>query len=446
MSPIEHVVQEKLNWAKENPSLCFFPYNTLDIRLPPDTKDGLRISCCCNLEKALTVKNLSSDPFEDLRQRMEGSILPEDCIRCKQEESTGGVSERVRDILAKDINELQEFAKNRKTKTYELRILFSNICNLSCRSCEPYSSSTYAKITSNNETTHLELDITEITEYWELITANIKTKINEYEHYYIHFMGGEPILHDGNKKLVNWLIENNLHDRVHLRITTSINVPFNINFVRQLDSFRSVDLLLSIDGVDKNYHYVRWPAKFQKTIDNLNTLVNYKKNSTSNTNFNYILSPVFSLNNIFYLNDYLDFWYDWIKEHDVSLFFLNTNLLYRTRHLDLQALPKRYRNDVSVIIDNCLRHPILNEYFSKMEHLYNFLLSAKNELEAWPENDFLWKMFLKHTAEFDIRTNTNFQSYNDRLYTLLTSEDRVLFEQELNRVNKQQKIKLFTIQ
>lgn len=447
MTLLQDIVQQKLNWAKENPSLCFFPYNTLDVRIPDNSsqKDKIRASCCCNLEFPLKVQNVISDPFEHLQKQMGQGLLPADCVKCSIEEKTGGVSERIRDILARDLDELEAFAKLRTVKTFELRVLISNICNLACRSCEPYSSSTYAKITNNNDSLHLNIDVTEIDHYWVLITNTVKEKLDSVEHFYLHFMGGEPLLHKGNKKLIDWLIENQYNSRVIIRITTSINVPIDEKLLINFDKFKGVDYIFSLDGVYENYHYVRWPGKFDKTLNNLNQIVDYKSKSNSPTHFNYILSPVFSLNNIFYLDDYLDFWYSWQKSKNVSMFFLNTNLLYRTRHLDIQALPIVYRVDVEKILDKALEHPILGEYSDKMQHLYNFLRSAKEELNKWEQNLDLWDQFLTHTAEFDIRTNTNFDYYNSRLYNILLEEHKNLYKQKLNNVNKNQKIQLFSI-
>lgn len=441
---LEDNISKKLQWAKKNPSLCFFPYTGLDLRLSPIPDGKLKVSCCCNLENTPIVNKITTDPFLDLKNNLGGSHLPENCIRCIQEEQLGGVSERMRDILSKDFDELVHFEKTRKVKEFELRILFSNVCNLSCRSCEPYSSSTYAKITANNEVDYLELDITDIDLYWDLIIETILSKVDQCDHFSIHFMGGEPLLHNGNKKLVDWLIENQLNHKINLRITTSINVPFKKDFLAKIDTFRGVDILLSIDGVNENYHYIRWPAKFEKTVANLNEIVQYKKSSKSNTYFSYILSPVFSLNNIMYIIEYLDFWYSWIKENQTKLYFLNTNLLYRTRHLDIQALPKRYRYAVSLVIESAINHDIINDYPDDMIHFYNFLKSAQQELITWEENDLLWNNFLTHTAEFDVRTNVSFDIYNKLLYNLLNGHDKQLFSNKLAQVNNTQKIKIYS--
>jgi organic radical activating enzyme len=386
------------------------------------------------------VENITADPFSDLKQEMNANSLPEGCSKCIYEEQNGGVSERIRDILSKDLQELESFKNSKKVKTFELRILVSNVCNLSCRSCDHYSSSTYAKITKNNETDHLQVDITDIDSHWNLILSVLNDKIDNCEFFYLHFMGGEPLLHKGNRKIIDYLVSNNLNHKVFVRITTSINVPIDKEFLEKLDQFKGVDFILSIDGVYENYHYVRWPGKFEKTLSNLNEIVDYKNTSKSQKSFNYILSPVFSLNNIFYIQDYLDFWHRWSKEKNVNLFFLNTNLHFKTRHLDIQALPVKYRAKLKILLQEASKHLILNDYSESMQHLHNFLTSALYELDLWKEDYKLWNQFLIHTAEFDIRTGVTFEKYNKNFYDMLTLDDKDLFSQKLKAVNKTQKI------
>ncbi len=445
MIELDAAVSQKIQWAKNNPSLCFFPYDTIDLRLPNVRSNQIRVSCCCNLELPLRLDRIDSDPFVDLKNKMNHGHLPKDCARCIHEENTGGVSERVRDILGRDMQELANFANTRKTNSFELRVLISNVCNLACRSCDPYSSSTFAKISNLDHLKHLQLDVTEIELFWKLITKSIRENIAKSDNFYVHFMGGEPLLHKGSVKILDWLITNHLHTLTKVRITTSINVAIDNNLLIKLDQFRAIEFILSIDSVHENYHYVRWPGKFSKTVNNLNELVDYKLQSPSDTKFNYILSPVFSLNNIFYINDYLDFWYSWSKSKQHMPFFLNTNLQYRSRHLDVQALPLQYRPYLKNLLEQALVHPILSDYHDNMQHLFNFLTRTLQELDQWPEDAVLWNTFLLHTAEFDTRTNTKFNLLNDRLYHILTEQDRKLFEQKLLAVNKQRKIDFYRI-
>lgn len=437
----ELILQERLQWTKDNPSICIWPYSKFDIRIPSQNNNTkLQVSCCCNLEEPAFIDNLEQDPFLTLKEKLSRGYLPIECIKCKNEEDTGGISERVRTLLNYDINKLEEFKKTKKNNWFELTIFISNVCNLSCRSCEPFSSSTYGKITLNDEYDHLSIDITSVEKSWNIITQTIKQKTEEFNVVYIHFMGGEPLLHKGNIKIINWLVDNNLQEKIQIRITTSFNVPMNKQLANKLNLFSSVEFILSIDGAHENYHYIRWPAKFNKVIKNLDELI---KNAKTLSNYTFYLSPVISLNNILYLEDYLDFWYDWQKKYSINLLFLQTNLLPRTSHLDLQALPRVYRFELQNLLQKLLNHNIIIEYQGYMLQLINFINSALHELENYNDDINLWHTFLEHTAEFDIRTNTDFSHYNKRLYDILSESDRKLFRQKIEQVDKQKKFLIY---
>jgi organic radical activating enzyme len=312
----------------------------------------------------------------------------------------------------------------------------SNICSLACRSCNEGSSSTYAKIAKNTSNSYLEKDITEISDYWDAITNTITEKFNSHTQFYIHLMGGEPLIHAGGRKILNWLIDQGYASKTNIRITTSLNVELKKDLLEIFSKFQMVQFILSIDSVGENYHYVRWPAKFSKIEHNLSTLMLTQQFNKRSTNYKHlILSPVFSLNNIFYLKDYLDFWYNWSKENDYCMFFLHTNLVEQTKHLDIEALPVKYRSMLIDILKECSSHIIISEYPDHMQHLHYFIQTTIDELNHRADDPALWDEFLNYTAEFDIRTNTQFENFNDRLYNLLDDNDKKSFNAKLSAVN-----------
>ena len=64
-----------------------------------------------------------------------------------------------------------------------------------------------------------------------------------------------------------------------------------------------------------------------------------------------------------------------------------------------------------------------------------FIQSTIRELETLPDDQRLWDMFLFHTAEFDVRTNTQFLIFNSRLYNLLTDKDKNTFLEKVKKVD-----------
>jgi hypothetical protein len=447
-------VEQRLQWARENPTLCIAPYATIDVRHSEFHPDGIYKTCCCNLDARVFDKDSVNvqDPFAEIKQQQLAGEWPSACFRCKNEEDHGGQSERIVGFLMYPEDRLQTFITEQKLKDFEIRIKFSNLCNLACRSCSPTESSTFAKITNATVESAYEVDISDSQEHWDFITATIQEKLPVVEHFYVHFIGGESLIQPGMHRLIDWMIDLGLAPYTNLRLTTAMTVNPNDELLSKLTQFKTIDINLSIDSVGENYQYVRWPVKFEKVITNLETLLNYgtaiiikngKKIITNSlpksrsAKWNCVLTPVFSLNNIFYINDWIDYWNTWFQEKGYSFLTFNVNLTGQTNHLDVEALPAAYRAALATTIDQCLQHEIFVRYPNHTRALYSFLLSTLEELETMPENPELWRHFLSHTAFFDKKTNQSFAKFNSRLYNILTDSDRELFESLSQQVNTQ---------
>jgi len=70
-----------------------------------------------------------------------------------------------------------------------------------------------------------------------------------------------------------------------------------------------------------------------------------------------------------------------------------------------------------------------------MLYILNFINSTIQELAVWEENIDLWNLFLKFTAEFDQRTQTQFSELNSRLYDVLDETDRNQFQNQVQLVD-----------
>ena len=189
MSVTDQELVKKLEWAKKNPSLCLYPYEGIDVRLPTTAtnSDKIQITCCCNLDSESYI-HPPPDPFIKIKKSMDAGILPKECQKCKNEELHGGISERIRGITGKQLSALNEFSDSRSVTDHELRVLFSTVCSLACRICDSGSSSTFAKITKDNSSVYIEKDVSEIEHFYTYIQNSILSNINKYKNYYLHLM------------------------------------------------------------------------------------------------------------------------------------------------------------------------------------------------------------------------------------------------------------------
>jgi len=434
---IDSEYQAKLAWVKENPTLCIDPYHTLDVRKDTPTKQV--VTCCCNLNIRDFVPDPGSDPFKKIKEQQSAGQWPKDCNTCRLEELHGGTSERIRTILSYDLSVLKKFSQEQKLNSSELRIKFSNVCTLACRSCTPTDSTTWAKIGNlEAEVEWRSVDLSNDPSVWNFITQYILDNHCKIDNFYVHLMGGEPLVQPGARKLMQWIINSGLAKQIGIRLTTSLNPRINQDLADIFCQFKSVSFGLSIDSVGDNYHLVRWPGKFKRVEENINLLVQIKNQHKLNWQFN--LSPVFSLNNVFYIREYLDYWYNWSKEHNVYLNWMTTNLVLGTQFLDIQALPVRYRAQLKEYLIDCKQHPIFADPRNQSMTMYSFLSSTVTELDHWPENLNLWDMYLEVSAEFDVRTNTSSAELNSKLFDLLTHNDKNLFQNKLNSIDVNKKL------
>ena len=425
---LQQELDSKIQWARHNPGLCLFPWSMTDIRRSIPNQGRPLITCCCNLDEFKPDETFPDytqpDPLLRLKQHMDQGSLPPACHRCRTEEDAGGTSERIRRIISEPMSGLERFAQDRSQDNYGVRVKFGNLCLQACRICHPLDSSVWHQLAHTPGANIFEQDVTDDPEFWMLMTTAIEREITQHQHFHIDLMGGETLLQPGVNRLLDWCLERGYQDRLEVRITTSLSA-MPANTLMKLTKFHRVLFMLSIDSVGDNYRYVRWPVEFAKVQGNLDYLIDF--GSTHGGNFTYLLTPVFSLGNILYLEDYLDYWQHWFSSHSINFRIMNTNITMPTSYLDIQALPVKYRPALLASLALALEHNIFTEYPDQTIHLYNFIQSTQRELGTWPDNDRLWQLFMKFTADYDRRTQLQFDVSNDRLYNILDDTDRELY-------------------
>jgi hypothetical protein len=442
---IQSAIDQRMAQARQYPALCPAPYVTLDVRQSEHSNADIFQTCCCNLDAELFVPSAGADPFAEIKQQQAQGQWPEACRHCKWEEQNGGQSERLRSFVEMPQDRLDHFIESKKITEFEFRIKFSNFCSLSCRSCSPYESSTFGKITNTVVNENFEIDISEFDDHWKFITQTILEKYRQVPHFFVHFIGGETLIQPGMLKLLNWMVGQGIASAVNLRLTTALTVNPTTELMLLMSKFNTVDILLSIDSVGENYQYIRWPAKFEKIERNLDTLISYESKLTIHRGKKILkpiwkcaVSPVFSLNNIFYMDQWINYWYKWYQQRGFVFHNYAANLVAQTEHLDVQALPIQYRPALIELLQACLAHDIFQQYPDQMRGIYNFITTTIGELNTSPDRPELWDKYLRHTKYFDQKTKLQFAKFNERLYNLLTESDRLMLaeiDQQVSTTN-----------
>jgi radical SAM protein with 4Fe4S-binding SPASM domain len=259
--------------ARRTPkAFCRAAFGQLHISIGGDVKP------CCefttpigNLQKQ-SLKNIwFSEPLAELRKKMLRGEPDSRCWKCDEKEDADVYSLRdmynAKDFLGNARYWSQAEHETDLPKALDLR--FSNLCNLSCRTCGPEASTKW-----HSDATKLGWwgrNPQGLNETFASTAAAIETlspvlgTIDE-----IYFAGGEPLLHDGHYAVLNELIR---LGRTHVRLYYSTNLTSlhfgDKNVLPLWSRFKSVHLGASIDGYEKQGELIRQGLSWRRFTENV---------------------------------------------------------------------------------------------------------------------------------------------------------------------------------
>jgi molybdenum cofactor biosynthesis enzyme MoaA len=213
-------------------------------------------------------------------QQLLNNWLPE-CRECQQSEEAGNSSLRnyFNDVLA---------ASN-GVEYWDFKI--NNTCNLACRMCDPVNSSTWNKIQQaidpgfkSNNINKWHKRINEMLP--ELYTAKV-----------IKFTGGEPFLIPQVKKIIEFLVAEEIASAVTLHFITNGTQDL-APYYGLLSSFNRVIISVSVDAIDERFEYIRAGASWKQVSENI---ININNNKHTNTELSINCLP--QALNIGYIDD-----------------------------------------------------------------------------------------------------------------------------------------------
>jgi len=277
---------------KSNQSFCILPY------IQYTAIDGYHRVCCWSTSKlgkasnkASDVDFLSDDSRNRLKQNMETGILNTDhCQYCINSEKLGHISPRITQTIEWTnrlrLHSMAEIVKIQSPVYYEIRP--NNICNLKCRSCEPYYSSA---IEVENKTTKIYAESDKI-----LYNSFECIDIEKLEKLYI--AGGEPtIIRETHEFLELLITKGQLTKEIQINTNAVLLLP---KFKQLITKLSNVKFEISIDGYNKCNDYISSNSKWDSIIQN----VDYLYNAGHDISFNIVVS-IYSLTSLSELMEYL---------------------------------------------------------------------------------------------------------------------------------------------
>ena len=179
-------------------------------------------------------------------------------------------------------------------------------CNAACVICDKGSSSLWAKeeskLHNNMISVQSENSIDKLID--QIVNTVSLTKLK-----YVKFFGGEPLFTDTHLKFIKHIPN---PDQVTLHYTTNGSIYPNDAVLNEWKKFKTIIFAASLDGIEEQFDYVRWPLPWHKLSQNL---IRLRENKDI---WNLIFRVEFTAN---FLNTYyFDRLEDWIKNN------LDTNL------------------------------------------------------------------------------------------------------------------------
>jgi MoaA/NifB/PqqE/SkfB family radical SAM enzyme len=273
---------------------------------------------------------------------------------------------------------------------FDLKVLdlrWRNTCNLACVYCGPDLSSKWA---SELNVQSYRIDEAVLNQNKQYILDNIDS-VN-----HVYLAGGEPLLIKENLELLNLLYEKN--PNVEIRINTNLFQIDNEIF-KKLILFKNVKWTVSVEAIEHEFEYIRYPGQWDKFYSNLM----YLKEQEFDINFNMVW---------FVLNSKSIF--DCVDLLQQSGFHENAFVIQCLEYpqaLNVRNMPADSLEELRSILKQRLNNTDASYWLHKsMDSMYNFINGSYPDLSMAATFDFL--------NDLDQRRGLDSKSVFPRLYNI----------------------------
>ena len=266
------------------------------------TTTNTKVGHCCLRSELFTVNNdiWNDSCYQSLREQNNKGEWNSECSTiCKSLENSGYPSFRTGMNDGLDI-----YGKTNLSGPARIDIQFDTSCNLACRTCGPSNSTFWVKHLKEN---NLITESPSMVQNKNVIIKSLST-LNLENLRQVVFCGGETLMGNSYWSVARWLVENvpDAQENLLIAFQTNGTQPIDKKYYDIIEKTKLVKLHISIDGYNERFEYLRWPAKWNQTIDNIKKL-----RDTLPSNCMFVIEETISIFNLFYLNETES----WIKEN-----------------------------------------------------------------------------------------------------------------------------------
>jgi len=311
------------------------------------------------------------------------------CHRCWKEEASGKKSLRLRlqefrgsDNLPQKV--FKKFVAKKKYINFPsiLTLIPGNECNLACVSCGGNFSSKW------NSLAHLDnyAPFHRVEKNYNLTDERYEEIVNNSQYLTkIELFGGEPFLNKRNRTLLlDKIMYKGTSKKIKLYFNTNGTI-FDQQYMQRLtNNFRFVEIRQSIDGIGKEFEYIRYGAKFDQIMKNAE-----KFSKFHNTDFEIICTiTLFNLVSLPKIDKVM-------KERGWSIFY---NIAGGPGHVSINNFPETVKEKIS-----------LPQKFNDIQKYIN----------QTPCDEQQWNRFVEYTRILDKNRGLCFKTTFPELYELV---------------------------
>ena len=288
-----------------------------------------------------TIQN--SQYMRNLRREFLDGKQPQTCRKCWREERSGRTSKRMHTLdRLKHMLPEQDWTIDAKPLMF-LDLKLGNICNLKCRICGSWSSSTFAteelqflspaEKKSSHHYTMLRQGAwpRENTVFWKEL-AQVADQIR-----YIEFTGGEPFMIEEHFELLRSLVSSGLAPNIEIHYNTNgTQFPADAQFIWQ--HFKLVEIAFSIDDLGSRFEYQRSNAVWAEVEANI---ARFRELRQQHANIQLQVCSTVNVFNVYYLEDLAN----WIDAQGFD--FVYWNMMHEAYYFSISTLPEQAKQAIS---------------------------------------------------------------------------------------------------
>ena len=278
----------------------------------------------------------NSQYMQTLRQDFLDAQQPSACRKCWREERAGRTSKRMHTLdRLKHMLPDQPWTADAKPLIF-LDLKLGNICNLKCRICGSWSSSTFAveelaalspseDKKSNHHYTMLKQGAwpRENMSFWK----EIDQVVDQIR--YIEFTGGEPFMIQEHFAMLQGLIDRGIASNIEIHYNTNgTQYPEDADAIWK--HFKLVEIAFSIDDLSERFEYQRTNAVWKEVCRNIGWFRTLREHYT---NIQLQVCSTVNVFNVLYLEELAQ----WIAQQNFD--YVYWNMMHEAYYFSISTLP-----------------------------------------------------------------------------------------------------------